>query len=131
MLVPAPWSPSLEDLLARGVRGVLFVQELSRVRAGTAPAYLAAMEREWLPVLDRLGLAAVGAFEGMTTDTEALVLWAVPDLAAYRRYLECRLADPAFAGWRRRAREWVTSWRETLWHPAAGTPLAGETGARP
>lgn len=126
MLVPAPWSPSLDDLQARGVRGVLFVQELSTVRAGTAPEYLAAMEREWLPVLDRLGVAAVGAFEGLMTDTEVLALWAVRDLAVYRRYLECRLEDPAFTGWRRRAREWVTSWGETLWHPAEGTALAGE-----
>jgi hypothetical protein len=126
MLVPAPWSPSLDDLVARAVRGVLFVQELSSVRAGMAPEYLAAMEREWVPLLDRLGLAVVGAFEGLTTDTEVLALWAVPDLDAYRRYLECRLDAPGFADWRRRSREWVTSWQETLWHPAAGTPLAAE-----
>lgn len=126
MLLPASWSPSLDDLVAGGVRGVLFVQELSSVRAGTAGNYLDAMQREWRPVLDRLGVASVGAFEGMTTDTEVLTLWAMRDLETYRRYLECRLEDPAFSSWRNRAREWVTSWSETLWHPAAGTPLAGE-----
>ena len=125
MLVPAPWSPSLDDLLGRGVRGVLFLQELSTVRAGTAADYLAMMEREWLPVLIRLGLEVVGAFEGLMTDTEAVVLWAVRDLDAYRAYLEHRLADPGFAAWRQRAREFVTGWRETIWHPAAGTPLSG------
>ena len=125
MLVPAPWSPSLDDLRGRAVRGVLFLQEVSAVRAGTASDYLAAMEREWLPVLRRLGLEVVGAFEGLMTDTEVVVLWAAPGLDAYRGYLEHRLADPGFAAWRRRAREFVTGWRETLWHPAPGTPLSG------
>ena len=109
----------------RGVRGVLFVQELSTVRPGAAADYLATMESEWVPVLRRLGLEVVGAFEGLMTDTEAVALWAAPNLDAYRGYLEHRLADPGVAAWRRRAREFVTSWRETLWHPAAGTPLSG------
>jgi len=104
---------------------VLFLQELSTVRAGTAADYLAMMEREWLPVLRRLGLEVVGAFEGLMTDTEAVALWAIPGLDAYRAYLEHRLTDAGFATWRRSAREFVTSWRETLWHPAAGTPLSG------
>ena len=95
------------------------------MRAGAASDYLAAMEREWLPVLRRLGLEVVGAFEGLMTDTEVVVLWAAPGLDAYRGYLEHRLADPGFAAWRRRAREFVTGWRETLWHPAPGTPLSG------
>jgi hypothetical protein len=124
MLVPAPWSPPLDDLLARRVRGVLFVHELSSVRAGAAADYLAAMEAGWLPLARGIGLEPIGAYEGLTTDTETLTVWAVPDLAAYRRYLEARLGDPTVAAWRRRAREWVTCWRETLMHPGAGTPLA-------
>ena len=56
MLLPASWSPSLDELVDGGVRGVLFVQELSSVRAGTAGNYLDAMQREWRPVLDRLGV---------------------------------------------------------------------------
>ena len=56
-----PGCPSRAELEAAGVRGSLFVHELSTVRPGAALDYLAAMREEWLPVAAEYGHAASGA----------------------------------------------------------------------
>ena len=43
-----PGCPTMESLAADGVRGDVFVHELSEVRPGAALDYLGAMQEEWV-----------------------------------------------------------------------------------
>src|SRR4029077_11796427 len=62
ILKPAPWSPTREELIAQGVRGRAFLQEISTCAAGKVDAYLDAVGRDWLPLARGRGLTLAGAW---------------------------------------------------------------------
>ncbi len=113
----APGCPTLESLAAADVRGSWFVHELSTVRAGAGPEYLAATRTERAPAMAERGITLVGLYDSVLTDTEVCTIWAA-DLPAHTALL--RDGDP----WPARAREWCTRWREELMTPGPGSPRA-------
>jgi hypothetical protein len=125
-----PRCPSIADLRQRGVRGTMFVHELSQVRPGAALDYLRAMEREWVPVAREHGLEPVGLYEVLMSDTEVVTLWAsdIDSIVGLGRAYDAARgldsgarADPRVLAWRERAREFCTRWREELMVPCPGT----------
>jgi hypothetical protein len=112
------------------VRGTTFVHELSQVRPGAALDYLQAMQEEWVPVAREYGLEPVGLYEVLMSDTEVVTVWA-SDIDRIvrlgRTYDACRGLDDGVepdervSGWRSRAREFCTQWREELMTPCPGT----------
>ncbi len=122
LLVAAPGSPSSAELAAAGVHGTVFVHELTEVRPGAGPDYLAAMAEEWVPVAADHGHLPVGRWQVLLTDTEVCTIWAT-DLDAHLRLM--RSDDERIPAWRHRARSFTTRWREELMTPGRGTPLAG------
>lgn len=125
-----PGCPTMESLSADGVRGDVFVHELSEVKPGAALDYLGAMQEEWAPVAEEYGLRPVGLYEVLMSDTEVVTVWA-GDIDAVvklgRVYDACRglddtvKADDRVSGWRERARQYTTRWREELMTPCPGT----------
>ena len=113
----------LEARTVTPTRGELFVHELSMVKPGAGPDYLAALEAEWAPVAAEHGHTLVGAFEVLFTDVEVVTVWAtsLDDHIAFESG-----SDDRVAAWRSRAREFVTHWREELMVPGPGSPLAAE-----
>ena len=81
------------------------------------PEYLAATRAERAPAMADRGIALVGLYDSVLTDTEVCTIWAT-DLAAHTALL--RDGDP----WPATARQWCTRWREELMTPGAGSPLA-------
>ena len=75
-LAGIPGCPTMESLAADGVRGDVFVHELSEVRPGAALDYLGAMQEEWAPVAREYGLEPVGLYEVLMSDTEVCTVWA-------------------------------------------------------
>ena len=131
----APGCPTMESLAAEGVRGDVFVHELSEVRAGAALDYLGAMQEEWVPVAREYGLRPVGLYEVLMSDTEVVTVWAgniEAVVALGRAYDACRglddgaKADDRVLRWRERAREYTTRWREELMTPCPGTVCCPE-----
>jgi hypothetical protein len=117
LLQGAPGCPTRASLAADGVRGTWFVHELSEVRAGAGPEYLAATLAERVPAMAERGIALVGLYDSVLTDTEVCTVWAT-DVAAHTALL--RDGDP----WPAVARQWCTRWREELMTPGPGSPLA-------
>ncbi len=117
LLAGAPGCPTRASLAAEGVQGSWFVHELSEVRPGAGPEYLAATLEERVPAMAERGIALVGLYDAVLTDTEVCTIWAT-DVAAHTALL--RDGDP----WPATARQWCTRWREELMTPGAGTPLA-------
>lgn len=105
-------------------KGELFVHEISKVRPGAGPDYLAALQAEWAPVAGEHGHRLVGAFEVLFTDVEVVTVWAtsLDDHIAFESG-----TDERVGAWRTSAREFVTEWREELMVPGPGSPLAADT----
>jgi hypothetical protein len=102
IVVPEPWSPTIEELTAAGVRGVVYAHELVRVPVGTVRTYLDALAEVGVPALEPFDLRCVGGFRvAMRNDTEAIVIWALPSWEAWGRF-EQAWDGAALAGWRAR-----------------------------
>jgi hypothetical protein len=115
----APGCPTRASLTADGVRGSWFVHELSEVRPGAGPEYLGRTLAERVPAMAARGIALVGAYDSIFTDTEVCTIWAT-DLTTHTALL--REGDP----WPAVARTYCTRWREELMTPGPGTLLASE-----
>lgn len=134
LLLAAPGSPTTDELEARGVRGSLFVHEVTEVRPGAQGDYLAAVVAERAPLLAEHGHVLTGAYEVAMNDTEVITVWAT-DVDAHVQLQQAVSAagghEPSSAGptdqrltaWRRTAREWTVRWREELMTPYPGTRL--------
>jgi len=128
IVVPEPWTRSVATLVADGVRGEVYAHELVTVAPGSAPAYLAAVHDQAVAAHAQLGLDLVGAFRvAMVNDSEAIVIWAVPDWATWARVEQAWLAAADGAGplaaWRSTTLALGASWRRTLMVDAPLSPL--------
>ena len=98
--MPEPWTPTIDDLMRAGVRGVVYAHELVRVAPGTVRALLDEVVTTARPAIEALGVLPVGAFRvAMRNDDEALLLWAFPDFDAWVRYERAWDTGP-LADWR-------------------------------
>ncbi len=120
LLGPGPGCPTLESLRRAGVRSSLFVHELSTVRPGAGPDYLAAVADRWVAVLADHGHLPVGRWHVLLGDTEVVTVWAT-DLDAHVSFQQS--TDPRISSWRATARQWLTGWREELLVAHPGTAL--------
>jgi hypothetical protein len=104
-------------------RGELFVHEISTVKPGAGPDYLAALGEQWAPVAAEHGHTLVGSFEVLFTDTEVVTVWAtsLDDHIAFESG-----DDERVSGWRAASRQFLTRWREELMVPGPGSPLGPE-----
>jgi hypothetical protein len=111
--VPEPWTHPISDLVAAGIKGELYAHELVTVPAGIAPEFLAAVADIAVPACTELGLTNVGAFRvAMVNDSECIVIWAIPNWAAWAGFEQAWLVDGSpLAEWRRTAIGLGADWR--------------------
>jgi len=84
IVVPEPWTRSVEQLTADGVRGEVYAHDLVTLPPGRARDYLALIETTAVETMGRLGAELVGAFRvAMVNDSEAIVIWALPSFAVW------------------------------------------------
>jgi hypothetical protein len=131
LLAAAPGCPTTASLVEEGVRGTLFVHELTEVRPGSQLDYLAAVAEQRVPLLTEYGHALTGLYEVAMNDYEVVTVWAT-DVNSHvmlgRAYEVARgLAfgdgDDRLVAWREQARKYTTRWREELMTPCPGTKL--------
>ena len=100
VVVPEPWSPTVEELTDAGVKGAVYAHELVHLPVGRSCGFLDALAVSGRSALEAFDLRCVGAFRvAMSTDTEAIVIWALPDLPTWARF-ERAWDDGALAPWR-------------------------------
>jgi hypothetical protein len=130
IIVPTPWTRSVEQLTAEGVRGEVYAHELVTVPPGRAPEYLEALHDEGLGAVRALGLDLVGAYDvAMGAAEEAVVIWAIPDWPTWVAYERAWAAGGALAGWRKTALGLGARWRRQLMVDSPLNPL--RTGRQP
>jgi len=101
VLVPAPWTRTIEQLCADGVQGQTYAHETTRLDPGGADAYLQAVADVAVPALERFGWELVGAFKtSMHADDECIVIWAIETWQHWAEVEKAVYADPDLRAWR-------------------------------
>ena len=104
IMIPAPWTQTIEELCANGVRGEVYTHELVTVEPGSAADVLErARDESELP--ERHSWKLFGALTtAMRNDDEALLLWSIP---TWQQWADGE-ADRKFQAWRNslNARTW-------------------------
>jgi hypothetical protein len=130
LLVPAPWTRTIEELTADGVRGEAYAHEQIQVPRGTSQEFLEVVREEGAPVYGAFGWELAGAWETLgVDDSECFLLWAIPSWEQWAEFEKAQRRDAAAMKWRARAREASESWYRFLLVDAPLSPF--RTGRQP
>ena len=124
ILLPAPWTSPVAELVARGVRGDVYAHEIVTLPPGAAGDYLDALRDVGRAAVESFGLTLTGAFAtAMWNDTECIVIWAIPDFATWAAFEASARDDERLAEWRDAQRDLEADWIRTLMVEAPLSPL--------
>jgi len=127
--VPEPWSPTIDELTADGTKGMVYAHELVELPPGGARPFLDALATTGRFELEASDLQCVAALRvAMGSDTEAIVIWAIPDLSVWAAF-ERAWDDGTLAPWRTELDRLGARLRRTLLVDAPLSPL--RTGRQP
>ena len=130
ILEPAPFSPTRQQLVDGKVRGRAVLQEIATVKPGRAERYLDAVASRWRSIAKQRGLVLVGAYRTAMRDTEAVLLWSLPDFRTYTRHLATVSTDRTVRRWMEHAHTWRVDYRETLLVPSIWCVTHPDWGGR-
>jgi hypothetical protein len=124
ILVPAPFSPTIDALNAAGTRGDVYAHELVKLLPGDVHEYLHAVEHDQQRELELHQLTLVGAFRtAMVSDDEAIVIWAMPSFAVWAELEHALDHHPGLRAWRTYQDELGARVHRTLLVDAPLSPL--------
>ncbi|MEV0595921.1 NIPSNAP family protein [Nonomuraea cavernae] len=124
LLLPAPWTRTIEQLCAEGVRGEVYAHEQITVPPGQAADFLERVREEAVPYYERFGWVLAGAWRtALGDDSECFLLWAVPDLERWAEFEAAHDADQATGGWKARLRASARSFQRILLADAPLSPM--------
>lgn len=130
IVVPAPWTRTIEELCADGVTGECYAHDLVTVRPGGSAELLERVREQGLPLAATHGWDLAGAFRtAMKNDDECILVWVIPTWAAWAAHEGEHLADTPVAAWRRELDDLVTGWDRNLMVDAPLCPF--KTGRQP
>jgi hypothetical protein len=114
-LVPAPWTRTIEELCADGVRGETYAHEQVTVPPGRAMQLLELVRDRAVPVYEKYGWELAGAWEtAMIDESECWLLWAIPRWEEWAGFEKAQRRDEDVLRWRQEARQLTTSWYRFL-----------------
>ncbi len=135
VMIPAPWTRTIEELTADGVRGAVYAHEMVTVAPGTAADFLELVRAEMIPAYATAGFELVTAMRtSMIDESECILIWAIPTWDAWARF-ELAINDPTADGplrdWQRTLYRRSSSFRRFLMLDAPLSPLrSGRQPAR-
>ncbi len=108
VMIPAPWTRTIEELTADGVRGAVYAHEMVTVAPGTAADFLELVRAQMLPAYAGAGFELVSAMRtSMIDESECLLIWAIPTWDAWADF-ELQINDPD-------AKSPLRDWQQTLY----------------
>jgi hypothetical protein len=130
LLVPAPWTRTIEQLCADGVRGEVYAHEQVQVKAGRSADFLDMVANEAIAAYQPYGWELAGAWEtAMVNETESILLWAIPTWERWAEFEKAQRRDKTLMAWRRRGDELITGWHRFLLVDSPLSPM--RTGRQP
>ena len=102
VLIPAAFCPSLDEIVAQGVRAPVVMQELVHVTPGRSDDYVRALGDAGRAINERdRGVRLFGSYlVALRNRTELINLWALDDFDVYVRTEQQPDADPELRAWR-------------------------------
>lgn len=130
LLVPAPWTRTIEELCADGIRGEVYAHEQVKTEPGRSMEYIARVRDSGIRTYEKFGWELCGAFEtAMVNDSECIVLWAIPTWEHWAEFEAAQRRDEAVAAWREQIRGVAVDWHRCLLVDSPLSPL--RTGRQP
>lgn len=130
LLVPAPWTRTIDELCNDAVRGEVYAHEQFEVPQGTAGAFLDEVAEAAAPLYAAFGWVLAGAWEtAMANESECFVHWAIPTWEQWAASEQAERADSPLRRWRRSTHAKTTRARRLLVVDAPLCPF--RTGRQP
>jgi len=130
VLVPAPWTRTIEQLCADGVRGEVYAHELFTLPQGRSRDFLEHLGDTAVPLYGEHGWVLAGAWEtAMHNETECIALWAIPTWEQWASFEHAERADTPLRRWRRATYERTSDCHRFLVVDSPLSPL--RTGRQP
>jgi hypothetical protein len=130
LLVPAPWTRTIDELCADGVTGETYAHEMITMPRGTAPQFLELVREHAVPVYEKYRWELAGAWETVgVDDSEAILLWAIPTWEDWAEFEKNQRQDKAIMDWRGDIRKVTDTWYRFLLADAPLSPF--RTGRQP
>lgn len=130
ILVPEPWTKSIEELTAAGVGGTLYAHEIVSLPPGSAVEFLSLLADRGRHDVEALGLQLIGAWRvAMVNDSECVLLWAIPDWPTWASFEQAWQTGESLGAWRATTLRLGADWRRSLLVDAPLSPL--RTGRQP
>ena len=124
ILVPAPWTMTIEELCAAGVKGETYAHEQVHVPMGAARDFLEIVAEEAVPVYEEFGWKLCGAWETtMVNESECFLHWAIPTWESWAETEQAERRDSALQRWRTRTYELSEKWHRFLVVDAPLSPM--------
>ncbi len=124
IVVPVPWSRTIAELVAQGVRGKVYAHEFVTMAPGQSIEVLGRLEETGRGTVEALGLELVGAFDvAMVHGTEAIFIWAIPDWPTWVRYEGAWSRGGELERWSKALIECRATVRRTLMIEAPLSPM--------
>jgi hypothetical protein len=124
LIVPAPWTRTIEELCADGVHGDLYAHEVAKVAPWQADDFLSAVADHAVPARDPFGWELAGAFRtALHDDSECILIWAIPTWAHWAELEKALPSDPGLQRWQTQLRDRTTSFERILMNDAPLSPM--------
>jgi hypothetical protein len=122
LLVPAPYSPTLQDIVDQKIVGRILCHEIVHVAPLQADAYHERLQRHWLPIAERLGVRLFGSFKTATrNDSEVINIWTLDSFETWGRFERAQQSDAEVRAWRDVLRDLGADWERCLIFPHPAT----------
>lgn len=122
VLIGAPYSPTLAQLLERGVSGTTYGFASYQTVPGRVDDLLRALERR-AEIDERRGRFLIGAYEVALTNDRAYAIWAHAGLVEAGAYQEALPGDAEIAAWQRSVEGVLVASREVWGFATPHCPL--------
>lgn len=130
IVVPAAWSPTIDQLCADRLRGEVYAHEVVNLASGTAEEYLECVRDHGVSAYGEFGCALVGAFRtAMRSEREVILIWAIPTWADWAAFEQAMLHRAGLPAWKQSVRSFDAAMQRTLLADAPLAPL--RTGRQP
>lgn len=130
IVVPAPWSPTIGDLCAAGLRGEVYAHEVVSMAPGAAGDYLETVGQYAVDAYAEFGIALVGAFAtAMRSEGEVILIWAIPTWTHWAAFEQASMRRDGLPSWKHAVRDFGAVTQRTLLVDAPLAPL--RTGRQP
>jgi hypothetical protein len=115
ILLPTPWTRTVDELVADGVRGGLYAHERIFTDRNRSQDYITLVEDHGLAAYRAHGLEPVGVYDNaLINGRECFAIWAIPDWPAWAAFEKAWNSDPALVGFQRRMQPFVDRFERRL-----------------